>query len=404
MAEFDLTVVTVVWVAVLTLVLIVCFYITHYHKFKTNEYVIHLRHGKVKTAGLGGSVVLWPLIDEIIRIPTTTRKTLLDARENILSQEYQDMKIVAILYWKVSNPTQAYSAVVWDPKSPDFVENVLRTAAEAIIRTTCASLPIEKIIRERIEIIKQVSDQLLALTKDWGIIIESLEIIEVTVLDADLKKNMEAVKKIAEEQKARLAAADAQEIYRLRELDVEQKVGVANEQTKMQVVLKKKGREIQEQEKEKERNLIEADMKKQAAILEAEGQAEGIRLKKFAEYKAEADGTLQRMSAQAEGIKKQVDALSNADKNFLILKLLEGMPQVFQNVKPDKMLIMGDNPFGSLAKSVAPFLEILPEFSEWANKILEKGTHIASDSKKVKHIVDSSEEEDTPSNEENSEN
>jgi regulator of protease activity HflC (stomatin/prohibitin superfamily) len=385
----------VVWVIVLTIVFVLCFYTTRYRKFTTNQYVIHLRSGKVKSAGLGGKVVLLPLVDEVVVIPTTTRKTLLDARENILSQEYQDMKIVAILYWKVSNPTQAYSAVVWDPRSPDFVENVLRTAAEAIIRTTCASLPIEKIIRERIEIIKQVSDQLLALTKDWGIIIESLEIIEVTVLDPELKKNMEAVKKIAEEQKARLANADAQEVYRLRELDVEQKVGVANEQTKMQVVLTKKGREIQEQEKEKERLLIEADMKKQATILDAEGAAETIRLKKFAEYKAEADGTLQRMSAQAEGIQKQVEALSGADKSFLVLKLLEGMPQVFANVKPDKMLIMGDNPFGSLAKSVAPFLEILPEFSEWANKILEKTTNTSDQmkSKKVKpaqQVIDTS--------------
>ncbi len=93
---------------------------------------------------------------------------------------------------------------------------------------------------------------MLALTKDWGIVIESLEIIEVTVLDADLKKNMEAVKKIAEEQKARLAQADAQEVYRLRELEVDQKVGVADEQTKTQIIITKKNKEIQEQDKERE--------------------------------------------------------------------------------------------------------------------------------------------------------
>ena len=204
--------------------------------------------------------------------------------------------------------------------------------------------------------------------------IESLEIIEVTILDADLKKNMEAVKKIAEEQKARLAQADAQEVYRLRELEVDQKVGVADEQTKTQIIITKKNKEIQEQDKERERLLIESDMRKQSSIMDSEAAAEGISLRKFAEYKAEADGISLKMGATAEGIQKQVESLSGADQQYLILKLLEGMPEVFANVKPEKMLVVGDNPFGSLAKTVVPFLEILPNFSEFAKKLMNKAT------------------------------
>ena len=108
--------------------------------------------------------------------------------------------------------------------------------------------------------------------------------------------------------------------------------------------------------------------------MDSEAAAEGIRLRKFAEYKAEADGISLKMGATAEGIQKQVESLSGADQQYLILKLLEGMPEVFANVKPEKMLVVGDNPFGSLAKTVVPFLEILPNFSEFAKKLMNKAT------------------------------
>jgi len=178
-AEFSLGVAGVVIIIVLSIVLVAVFFASRYRKFKTNEYVIHLRNGKVASAGRGGKIIKLPLIDEIVVIPTTTRKTLLNSSDKILSREFQDVKISAILYWRVSEPEISFNAVVWDARSPDYVERVLSSATEAIIRTTCASLTVETIICDRTEIIKTITDQLLNLTKDWGIVIESLEIIEV---------------------------------------------------------------------------------------------------------------------------------------------------------------------------------------------------------------------------------
>lgn len=378
MAEVNYTVTTIVWIIILTIVFFLFFWASRYQKFTTNVFVMHFRNGKVKSSGLGGKIIKLPLIDEIIVIPTTTRRTLLDAREKILSREYQDMKIVAVLYWRVSDPAKAYSAVVWDPRSPDYVEKVLQTVTEAIIRTTCASLEIEKIIRERSEILKLVSDQLLKLTKDWGIVIESLEIIEVTVLDAELKKNLEAVKKIQEEQKARLASADAQEIYRMRELEVERKVGVTSEQTQSDINVQLKKKEVNTQVEENNRLILEAEAKKKAAILKAEGEAEAIRLNKVAALKAEADGLLQKMEAQAEGMRKQVAAISATDEKFLQIKLIEILPQIFQSIKPEKLLMMGEgkDAFTSLAQAIMPFLEILPAFSNNFKQLINKSNDV----------------------------
>lgn len=371
---FDISLASIGLLILFTFVVIMVFMASRYHKFKTNEYVIHLRNGKVKSAGLGGKIIKLPLLDDIIVIPTTTRKTILNASEKVLSKEYQDLRIVGILYWKVSNPTVAYNAVVWDPRSSDYVEKVLSTASEAIIRTTAASLEIEKIIRERASIIKIVSDQLYNLTKDWGIVIESLEIVEVEVLDANLKRNMEAVKKVAEEQKARMAAANSKEVYRLRELEVEKMVGVAQEQTNLEIMLQAKKKEISVQTEEKKKMEIDAEAYKTAEILKAQGDAEALRLQKQVKFEAEAEAIRLKMAAQAEGLQKQVDALSSGDERFMAVKLVEILPQIFENINPDKMIVMGEgkSAFNSLANSILPFMELIPSFVQGMKGVYNK--------------------------------
>ena len=126
--------------------LLVMFYVSRYRKYKTNEYVIHFRRGKIKRAGTGGTVVLWPIFDEVIVIPTTVQQTLLEAREKVVSYEYQDVALTAFVYWRVSNPEVSYSSVSWNPARSDYVEKAIKNATEAIIRTTCANMPIEQII------------------------------------------------------------------------------------------------------------------------------------------------------------------------------------------------------------------------------------------------------------------
>ena len=69
------------------------------------------------------------------------------------------------------------------------------------------------------------------------------------------------------------------------------------------------------------------------------------------------------MLAQAEGYKKQIEALNIADEQFAIAKLIEALPNIYENIKPEKMFVMGngDESFNSVAKSIIPFLALLPE-------------------------------------------
>lgn len=376
-AEFSLGVAGIVIIIVLSIVLVAVFFASRYRKFKTNEYVIHLRNGKVASAGRGGKIIKLPLIDEIVVIPTTTRKTLLNSSDKILSREFQDVKISAILYWRVSEPEISFNAVVWDARSPDYVERVLSSATEAIIRTTCASLTVETIICDRTEIIKTITDQLLNLTKDWGIVIESLEIIEVQVLDKDLKDNMEAVKKIQEQQRARLANADAKELYRLREIDVSRQSELAEKEMAIQI-----------QQQELTRATIEAEAYKKATLIRAEADADAIKLKILAEKEAEAIGIRLKMTAEAEGFQKQVDAINSGDQNFLTMKLIEQMPEIYKNISPDKMIVMGEGnkAFNSILESILPLMQILPEFNKQINGVSKDSVEKIKKDKEVTQV------------------
>ncbi len=355
--------------------LFIIFMAARYRKFKTNQFVIHLRNGKVKSAGLGGSIWLLPLIDEYIVIPTTSIQTILEAHDQVVSKEYQNIEFVGMIIWKVVDPEKAYSAVSWNLRDENYVEKILKGAAEAVMRTICANMPLELIIRERREMIDHVMKDLHELSADWGILIETFEILEVIIVEAELKKNMEATKQAIEYQKARIAKADAERESKLRELAVQSETGTQEQLVQRDIELRRKEKEIAIAEKERERKKIEADGERQRVVIEADGQAYAIKKNLIARAEGEAESIRQQMLAQAEGFQEQVDAMSNADQRFLAVQLTNILPEIFKHLSPDKMFIMGsgDEAFSSLSKAILPFLQLLPEYSDKIKNFLGNG-------------------------------
>ena len=355
--------------------LFIIFYAARYRKFKTNQFVIHLRRGKVKSAGLGGSLLLLPLFDEYVVIPTTSIQTILEAHDQVVSKEYQNIEFVGMIIWKVIDPEKAFSAVSWNLRDENYVEKILKGAAEAVIRTICANMPLELIIRERREIIDHVLKDLHELSADWGILIETFEILEVIIVESELKKNMEALKQQIEYQKARIAKANAEQESRLKELQVQNEIGTKEQLVLREIGLRKKEKEIAIAEKERERKQIEADGERLKVIIEADAQASAIKKTLIAQAEGEAESIRQQMLAQAEGFQEQVNAMSSADQRFLAVQLTNILPEIFKNLSPDKMFIMGngDEAFSALSKSILPFLQLLPEYSDKIKNFLGNG-------------------------------
>lgn len=383
--EVNPLVIGVVITGVIIVFLFLVFMATRYRKFKTNQFVIHLRNGKVKHSGLGGSIWLLPLIDDYIVIPTTSIQTILEAHDQVVSMEYQNIEVVGMLIWKVVDPENAFSAVSWYPRDENYVEKILKGAAEAIIRTTCANMPLELIIRERREIIEHVSKDLHELTADWGVLIESFEILEVIIVEQELKKNMEATKQAEEYKKARIAKANAERDSKLRELEVRNEIGIQEQLVEKEILMQEKDKEIAIAERERDRKRIEADGERQRIVIEADANAQQIKKKLMAQAEGEAEKIKQKMLAKAEGFKKQVEAMTTADERFLAVQLTNILPEIFKNLNPDKMIIMGNGneAFSSLAKSIMPFMQLLPEFSDQIKNLFGNGNGKIKELQKV---------------------
>ena len=86
-------------------------------------------------------------------------------------------------------------------------------------------MSIEKIIRDRDDLIKEITSDLHVLVGDWGLVVESVEIRDVEVIDKELKTNLEAQKKLAEAERAQVREAQKNEIVQMRQLTVQRETG-----------------------------------------------------------------------------------------------------------------------------------------------------------------------------------
>ncbi|MBN1215710.1 MAG: hypothetical protein JXA99_09775, partial [Candidatus Lokiarchaeota archaeon] len=174
---------------------------------------------------------------------------------------------------------------------------------------------------------------------------------------------------------ARIAKANAERDSKLRELEVKNEIGIQDQLVEKDIELQRKSKEIAIAEQERERKTIEADGDRQKIIIEANAEAQQIKQKLIAQAEGESEKIKRKMQAQAEGFQKQVESMNNADERFLAVQLVKILPEIFKNMNPEKMFIMGsgDEAFGSLSRAIMPFLQLLPEYSDQIKKLFGNG-------------------------------
>ena len=161
--------------AIIVWLFFIIFMVSRYRKFKIDQFVIHLRHGKLKHVGLGGSLWLLPLIDEYIIIPRSMNQTELKIKIPIPLREHKRI-IKGNLIWKVIDPQKCYNELTWDVKDKNYAENILKKTANALIRNICDKMTHTQIIQERQKLNKLIGNSLQQKVSDWGINIELCEI------------------------------------------------------------------------------------------------------------------------------------------------------------------------------------------------------------------------------------
>ncbi len=158
------------------------FLVGRYRKFSTNVYVIHWRHGRIKYAGLGGTLYKLPLIDEVKVLPASVQSLAIEATGVQNKGGYMISASMSIL-WKVMQPDIAYNAFSWQPSDANFVETILKKHASHFLTRALASTGKE--IEESREDTKarlasSIANQLTTMMEKHGIGIESVTIDTVT--------------------------------------------------------------------------------------------------------------------------------------------------------------------------------------------------------------------------------
>ncbi len=165
----EMIVLTTVTMFFITIVFMI-FFITRYRKFRPNEYVIHIRNGKVFRVGTGGRVFLLPLLDEVFTIPTTVQHTSLEFKAQVKDHKKRFFKIDVT--WRVVEPLTAFSKVSWNETADNYVELLIKKRMESILQT----LSINASIGQDGAFIDNVASELQKYVKDWGLIIEDIQV------------------------------------------------------------------------------------------------------------------------------------------------------------------------------------------------------------------------------------
>ena len=144
----------------------------------------------------------------------------------------------------------------------------------------------------------------------------------------------------------------------------------------MDVESKEKDKKIKVQELEKKRTEVEAQTFQ--TKIEIEARAEASKIKQLAEAKqfemesrarGDAAAIREAKTAEAEGILKRIEALAKADARLFQEMIIDKLPEIYQNLEIDKMIITGnkEDAFSTIANAIVPFLQVVPELTSKTN-------------------------------------
>ena len=163
-------------ISIVVFFFVILFYFSRYRKFNTNVYVIHLRGGKIKAAGLGGRCFVIPFSDEIVLIPAQVQATDVEI-PSVFSANQNETSLSAVVMWQVIKPDVANTMLSWVRTEPNFANRVMNELVTGSFID--AALKIETDWRGTAwmpEYKKMVLDDLHGKIMDYGIALEAIEI------------------------------------------------------------------------------------------------------------------------------------------------------------------------------------------------------------------------------------
>ncbi len=238
-------------IALLVVFLIILTLVSGVKIVQPYEQGIYMRLGKYVRNLNQGLNVVFPLINEVVKIDLRTE--VLDIpRQEVITKDNSPVYVDAIIYIKVTDPKKAYFEVTQ-------YKIATVSLAQTTLRAVIGEMELDQILSNRETINLQLRDTLDESTDKWGVKVEAVEIREVDPA-AKVKDSME--EQTSAERKRRAAILEADGLKRAAILKAEGE--------KKSRILQAEGR--------RQAMVLEAEGSRVATILEGQGEAQRLRI------------------------------------------------------------------------------------------------------------------------------
>ncbi len=249
---------------------------SRYKIFDSSNFVLHFRRGKLRNKSYGGSFFLLPVFDKYVVLSTAIQQVEIHAQEKVITRENQPVIVNGLLVWRIIDPEAAYRAIgsQYGRNAMLGLNKTLEQIVESIIRTTVAKLTIDEVLRERQIIVEAITKELFGVVSDWGISIETVEVVQVELTNSTLFQHLQA--KFEQEARKRAMEITIETDRELEQKRIEQNFEVEKIKAERELELRLYRAELEEKAKKREleRDKQIVEMQKQVELAETQKQRE----------------------------------------------------------------------------------------------------------------------------------
>lgn len=279
-------------------------YMSRFEESQPNEWMLVIEDGEQKRASVGLQHFR-TMMQTVVRFPSTMQNVSFQAEQ--VTKEVQGVRVKGFATWTVfrndDGPYRAYRT--FDGLSENgrkMANNQLGSLVESILRNMVSNLTINEVLTQRDSLRKNSREQLIEITKGWGIWIETVEITDVRISSGSLFANLQAEFR----QKTRLEAEHIKMKADKELRDAQRANEVATQEAKQKADTRKY--EIEQQE----------SLNRQQRLFETKKEQHKIRLQEMEQSKEYSLNQTKTNNEINEASTKASQALSSLKKDFEI--------------------------------------------------------------------------------------
>jgi len=168
--------------------------LNRFEAVEPNQWLLVIEEGEQKRAAVGLQHFR-TMMQTVVQFPSAMQNVTFEAEQ--VTKEIQGVQVKGFATWTVfrneDGPYRAYRTFDGLSAAGQTMANTqLGKLTESILRNMVSNLTIQEVLTQRDSLRKNAREQLIEITKGWGIWIETVEITDVRISSSSLFSNLQA--------------------------------------------------------------------------------------------------------------------------------------------------------------------------------------------------------------------